>query len=264
MPRGIDHLVLAVRDLDAAAQFYERLGFTLTPLAQHPFGTGNRLAQLQGCFLELLAVTQPKLITEVSEGNFSFGAYNRDFLEGREGLSMIALQSANWKADRANFQHNGLDLPTPFWFSRMATQPDGSEVEMGFDLTFVPRAEAPEAMFFTCCHRHAPEHFYKPDYQMHANGAKAIRSVSVTTDDAVRARDFLMSLEFDCNLFDVSGGSSGPERLAGYEITVENLEVARNQLESQDIPYVKTPSSLVVAADDAFGAEITFCEESDE
>ena len=73
-----------------------------------------------------------------------------------------------------------------------------------------------------------------------------------------------MSLEVDCRLFDVSGGSSGPERLTGYVITVENLEVARSQLESEDIPYVKTPSSLVVAADDAFGAEITFCEESDE
>jgi catechol 2,3-dioxygenase-like lactoylglutathione lyase family enzyme len=42
--RAIDHVVLAVRDLDRAAARYEQLGFTLTPRASHedrvlaPFG----------------------------------------------------------------------------------------------------------------------------------------------------------------------------------------------------------------------------------
>ena len=48
MSRVFDHLVLVVDDFDLASEFYERIGFTLTPRAQHPFGTGNRLAQLQG------------------------------------------------------------------------------------------------------------------------------------------------------------------------------------------------------------------------
>ncbi len=46
--RPIDHLVLAVRDLDAARATYGRLGFTLTPVARHPFGTANSLIQLNG------------------------------------------------------------------------------------------------------------------------------------------------------------------------------------------------------------------------
>ena len=54
--RPIDHLVLCVRDLDAARRVYEQLGFTLTPKALHPFGTENSLVQLHGNFLELLAV----------------------------------------------------------------------------------------------------------------------------------------------------------------------------------------------------------------
>ena len=43
MPRGIDHLVIAVRDLDAARATYQRLGFTLTPEARHPFGNCDHL-----------------------------------------------------------------------------------------------------------------------------------------------------------------------------------------------------------------------------
>lgn len=39
--RGLNHLVLAGRDLDAMQTVYSRLGFTVTPRAQHPFGTGN-------------------------------------------------------------------------------------------------------------------------------------------------------------------------------------------------------------------------------
>ena len=40
---GIDHIVIVVRDLDAAAQDYERLGFTVVPGGKHPVGTHNAL-----------------------------------------------------------------------------------------------------------------------------------------------------------------------------------------------------------------------------
>ena len=47
MVDGIDHLVLCVRDLERARDLYRRLGFTLTPPARHPFGTGNSLVQFE-------------------------------------------------------------------------------------------------------------------------------------------------------------------------------------------------------------------------
>ena len=43
MARSIDHLVVAVRDLDGAARFYERLGFQVGSRNRHPWGTENRL-----------------------------------------------------------------------------------------------------------------------------------------------------------------------------------------------------------------------------
>ena len=113
MPRGIDHLVIAVRDLDAARAAYQRLGFTLTPEARHPFGTKNSLVQLDGAFLELVAVADPALIPEPTAQRFSFAAFNRDFLARREGLSMLVLRSRDANLDHAAFATRGLRVFEP-------------------------------------------------------------------------------------------------------------------------------------------------------
>jgi hypothetical protein len=38
---GIDHLVVATRDLERARQCYERLRFALTPRGEHSLGSSN-------------------------------------------------------------------------------------------------------------------------------------------------------------------------------------------------------------------------------
>jgi catechol 2,3-dioxygenase-like lactoylglutathione lyase family enzyme len=54
MPRGLDHIVHAVRDLDAAAEFYRRAGFTVGVRNRHPWGTHNHIVQFPGVFVELV------------------------------------------------------------------------------------------------------------------------------------------------------------------------------------------------------------------
>jgi len=78
--RGIDHLVLRVRDLEAAAARYSAFGFTMKPRAEHPWGTDNRLVQLDRNFLELVTVARTERIVEPTPGDFGFGAFSRDFL----------------------------------------------------------------------------------------------------------------------------------------------------------------------------------------
>ena len=114
MTRGIDHLVLVVRDLEKAHAFYAALGFTLTPRAVHPWGTTNHLAQLRGCFLELLAVPEPGKIAPAKPGEFGFGAFNRDFLARREGMSMLVFESHDARRDQAEFASCGLQTYAPF------------------------------------------------------------------------------------------------------------------------------------------------------
>src|SRR5262249_36341220 len=75
IPRGLRHRVHAVRDLEAAAELYRRLGFTVGARNQHSWGTHNHLVQLPGFFIELLTVAEPQ---KLGSDGFSalFGTFN--------------------------------------------------------------------------------------------------------------------------------------------------------------------------------------------
>jgi hypothetical protein len=176
-------MVLCVKDLGAAAERYEALGFTVTPRAQHDWGTANQLVQFaHKSFLEVLTVADPALIPAHGARQFSFGAFNRDYLAAREGFAMLVFDSADAAADRDEFADKGLADLEPFYFQRHATLPGGEVVKVAFSLAFVPPAMAPGAAVFTC-QQHAPQHFWKPDYQRHANGAEEIVEVVMVADD---------------------------------------------------------------------------------
>ena len=55
---GIDHAVVVVKDLDAAAANWKQLGFTISPRGTHSahMGTGNYTIMLGEDYMELLGV----------------------------------------------------------------------------------------------------------------------------------------------------------------------------------------------------------------
>ena len=273
MTRGIDHVVLCVNDLDYAREVYTRLGFTLTPRAQHPFGTGNCLAQLGNTFIELLTVVNPSDISEHESGAFSFGAWNRDYLRSRQGMSMLAMTSSDWEDDRKNFTASGLEIVEPFSFSRLARQPDGSDVTVGFDLTFVaPAAEAQKhEAWFTCHHQHPPQYFWKPDYQNHDNGALNISGVYVVSDDVARKQSYVDTLQIDPvnaqtwvlsnSQFAAKFQGEEPESgFAGYRVAVKNLEHTRDVLRKSGEDFHNQPNSVWLGQDAGLGTIIEFVE----
>ena len=81
MPRGLDHIVHAVRNLDAAADLYRRLGFTVGARNRHPWGTHNHIVQFPGFFIELLTLAEPD---KLGSDGFStlFGAYDAVLTRG--------------------------------------------------------------------------------------------------------------------------------------------------------------------------------------
>jgi len=287
-PRGYDHLVLCVNQLEEAREFYTRLGFTMTPVAVHPFGTHNSLVQLQGNFLEVLSVNDVSLIRDHKPRSFSFAAFNRDFLEDQEGFSMVVYQGSDAVSDAAEFTAKGLAEFDSFDFSRTAILPDGKAVKVSFSLAFVTHKDMPRAAFFTC-HQHAPEYFWKPEYQSHENTATSIVETMMVAENPSDYADFftrlLNSTAIENNqgsiTFATSGGSfslmtpdqwtlrftnetppdmtHGP-RLAGYVIKVDSLDKTTGCLVKNNIAYAASSKGVFISANLAHGCVIEFTE----
>ncbi|MEM7221490.1 MAG: VOC family protein [Pseudomonadota bacterium] len=198
--KSIDHPVLAVKDLDKAAACFQSLGFFLSPRAFHGdhMGTSNHVVQFaQHNFIELLEVDRPDGITphdhSADPPSFSFGAGQRDFLAKGSGISMLAFDTDDALGDLERFKAAGLKTYTPFHFRRQTTLPDGSKTPVSFTLGFVTNPKLPNLAFFFC-QEDAPEHFWKPDYQNHENGAQGIRSLYLAADDPAEHGAFFQTL----------------------------------------------------------------------
>ena len=186
---GIDHVVWEAHDLEAARSRFRDLGFTLTPPALHPFGTGNSLAQFSCSFIELLSVVEPAKIVPRDADRFSFSALAAEFLEEREGVSMLVLSSDDARADNAAWQARGLPTYEVVDFERKAKLPDGGEARVAFSIAFALDPAMPEIAFFVC-QQHAPEFFWKPDYQRHRNAALDISRVTLVAEEPAHHRTF--------------------------------------------------------------------------
>jgi catechol 2,3-dioxygenase-like lactoylglutathione lyase family enzyme len=282
--RGIDHLVLAVADLEAARRRYAALGFTLTPPARHPFGTANSLVQLDGAFLELLSVAEPAAIPPHEAGRFSFAAFNRDYLKSGEGLSMLVLDSRDARADNRAFRHAGLVTYEPFDFSRTARLPSGEEARVGFSLAFTSHPEIENAGFFVC-QQHAPEHFWRPEYQRHDNTARTLEEVCLVAHRPLHFVKFLqgftggdiMATEGRVEITTARGaiaiitadgfaeryGTAPPRShrlpvLAGYTVGVSDFDAVRAAVERADVATADGEARLTVVPGDAFGTALAF------
>lgn len=283
--RGIDHLVLAVADLEAARRRYAAMGFTLTPPARHPFGTGNSLVQLDRVFLELLAVVDPAAVTPHGPEHFSFAAFNRDYLATGEGCSMLVLDSGDARADREAFQAAGLHTYEPFDFSRRAVLPSGEEATVGFSIAFASHPEIANAGFFVC-QQHAPQHFWKSEYQRHDNTAATVVEVCLVTHRPLHFAEFLQAFAGSDDVVAADGrvevktgrgavvaltierfadsyGVAPPRAhrlpaFAGFTIGVADLDAAKAALDRAGIESAEGAGRYTVAPADAFGTAVAF------
>ena len=127
---GIDHAVIMVGDLDAAAANWKRLGFTVSPRGTHSakMGSGNYTIMLDPDYIELLGVLAE------TEHN----APARAFLAKREGIERIAFTAVDSAAGAEEIRARGFEPLGPTDFERPVTMPDGSAV--GGEIPDLPMA----------------------------------------------------------------------------------------------------------------------------
>lgn len=284
-PRGLDHIVHAVRDLDATAELYRRAGFTVGARNRHPWGTHNHIVQFPGVFVELVSVGEPELIPPGTPRSPSFGALTRDFLARREGLSMLVLEGKGAAEDANAFRAAGIGDFEVFDFAREAKRPDGSTVKVAFSLAFAADRQAPDIGYFTC-QQHYPENFWNPAFQKHGNGVAAIAGVVMVAENPADHHVFLKAF---CGVRDLKSTSNGikiqtprgeiwvvdpqayrllfaaepPDvtrgaRLAAIRFSLPVTADAKSILAKAGIVPIERAGSLIVPPDVAHGATLIF------
>lgn len=287
MARGLDHIVHPVRDLDAAADLYRRLGFQVCAKSRHPaaWGTENQVVQLPGTYVELLGLADTSGMAPHGLRFFSFGAFNRDFLAQQgQGLSMLVLEGRG-APDAEAFHAAGIGDFDLYEFEREARRPDGSAITLAFALAFAKDPLAPDIGFFTSRHRH-PEAFWNPAFQIHPNTATAVAGVVLVADNPIDHRAFLEAFAGPRGLISGPSGITirttrgeiqvmppkvfrdrfGIEppttgrgaRLAAIRFTVRDLDAAAEQIKTTATISSSRMGYVAVGPDIAMGATLVF------
>ena len=273
--RRIDHLVIAVRNLDQAADVYRKLGFQVGTRNRHPWETENRLIQFESSFIELITVGAGAQVMPHQPRQFSFGAFIQNFLEKREGIAMMVLSSEDARADAALFREQGIGDFEPFWFSRKGVRPDGSEVQVAFTLAFAHAPLAPDLSFFVC-QQHYPENFWNRQFQRHSNTATNIVEVTLAGDDPKRHQHFLTAFSGAVPHHRPDGGmafrlddghiqivpslaqnrSHSSTRLTSLAVRVADLESAKRLIRREGLQFMDSNEYVVIAPNLLNGVEL--------
>lgn len=282
---GIDHLVIAVRDLERAREGYARLGFTLTPKGRHTALKSANHTIMFGCgdYLELMGFEEPHPVTA------PFAA----LLERREGLTAVAFRSEDARDAQARLAASGIAATVPVDFGRPVALPEG-EREARFTLTHLPAGTLPAGHGFVVQH-HTRELVWRPEYEAHANGATGIAALAVAAEDvdatAARFAALLGSgVEHRGLARVVPGGSSAvlvapPSLLrwawtddpllaaaqageplpflAGVVLRVGHFDTAQRVLQTSKLPVIGNSAILRVRSPNAHGCMLAFGVEPD-
>lgn len=164
---GLDHIVIAVSNLEAAIASYRDLGFTVIPGGRHPVGTYNGLISFaDGSYIEIIA----------------FYRENPDHrwwkpLQRGGGLVDFCMQTDDLAGDTAKLRNAGVEIDDPVPWSR--ARPDGYQLKWLLSLAREPhRGVAPFLI-----QDETPRSERVPQRFDHQNGARGIGTVTVAVDD---------------------------------------------------------------------------------
>jgi catechol 2,3-dioxygenase-like lactoylglutathione lyase family enzyme len=162
---GLDHIPIAVNDLDAAAAHYRELGFTLKPGTLHDNGIRNQHAKFaDGTELEL--ITAPKAVDPLT------ATYRRHLTAG-DGPAFLAFYAPA--------------------MARLGEQLDAVRQAYRMDRGFIdiPSDDPLGYIFFGPRNRSPTD---RPEHFVHANTAESLLGVWIAADNLSRERRLLRAV----------------------------------------------------------------------
>ena len=173
----LDHAGVGSPDLAGLAAVYERLGFTLTPMARHRGkATANRCIMLRHGYLELIAPVD-LAIADALHGQLARYA----------GLHILALGIHDSEATLARLRAAGLDIAGVAPLERPVDEADPAGAMARFER--IPLPDAPEGTLQLIKHL-TREAIWQERFMRHANNAvsldSAVIAAPVPADTAAR------------------------------------------------------------------------------
>lgn len=274
---GLDHVVVLVRDLDAAAEGWRALGFTLSPRGTHSahMGTGNHTLMFGNDYIELLGVLH----------DTPMNAPSRAFLQRRgEGIERAAFTTRDAAEGAASLRKRGVDALGPVDFNRPVDLPDGRRGEAAFSVFHWPAEQRPGDLRLFACQHHTRDTVWMPPLQSHANTASGIVRLEIVSaqpadaaaqlagmietaveaiDDAVRVRtapgrgdfEFLTPQAFGARHVALQPKPRPAEGAAALVLRVADLDAAARCAGAQ---AARSASAIALGADRANGVTLVF------
>lgn len=273
--RGLDHVLVAVADLEAAKSAWGRLGFKTCPRGRHiGWGTANYCLMFPHDYVELIGILDPSQFVNRLDAHLA---------ERGEGLMAVAFATDDSAACAERLRAEGIAADGPKQLKRILEMPQG-EALPEFELVFTPDAATPALRSFVCTHL-TPELVWRPEWLEHPNGAQGIAEVAVAVEmpgelglayanllgmDAVRAADGWIQVQAGgCTLsflgpaplaerFPELAGGPLP-RILGMTVRVADPAATRYYLEVAGVPFAETADGrLRVAPREATGVTLEF------
>jgi catechol 2,3-dioxygenase-like lactoylglutathione lyase family enzyme len=273
----LDHVVINARDdMDAAAEVYRRLGFTLTERGYHSLGSMNHLAMFGTDYLELIAV--PKGAT----------SGRLDLLDFPAGLNGLVFGSEDSAVTYATLSKAGVPFEAPVEFTR-PVRVDGAAHDARFRTVRMKAGIVPYGRVYFC-HHFTRDLVWRDEWRRHANGVVAVERALIVESDPAAASKIYADMFGSEAVHDIEGGKTlivGNSRfdiltetalrnqvgadampeaqgrkayMAGLTFRTLSVPKAARYLQQNAITAVQKAGRLVVPAKQAFNAVLEFTE----
>lgn len=276
----IDHLLTNVTSLDAAADFFRRMGFTLSPISRiDGMGISNHMVlmhprgQGRANYIELMAAHD---VTKLPPPMVPI-------LTGPNGIGSMVLSTVQLDALHERIVELGYKCAPPVHVQREWKIPGESSVFPEFDV--IMPVEAP--LRFNACKYYNIELYLRPEWLEHQNTALRVTHVFAVTDQradaaiyekvfgrtatlsadggySVAAGDFVLDVMTPTTAQSRFGLAAIPKMQGvtylGYQIGVKSLGTLRGCLDRGQIPYRIHGATICIDFEAAFGNLIVFSE----